>query len=59
MLRSQATTTCERLSWTNTDVQPALESYESFLASSEDKYPDEEFKARQRVRIIKREMTKR
>ena len=39
--------------------QPALESYERFLASSEGKYPDEEFKARQRVRIIKREMTKR
>ena len=39
--------------------EPALESYERFLASSEGKYPDEEFKARQRVRIIKREMAKR
>jgi hypothetical protein len=40
-------------------LEPALESYEKFLASSEGKYPDEEFKARQRVRIIKKELTKR
>jgi tetratricopeptide (TPR) repeat protein len=39
--------------------EPALEYYEKFLAVSEGKYPDEEFKARQRSRIIKREMSKR
>ena len=37
--------------------EPALQSYERFLASSEGKYPDEEFKARQRVRIIKKELS--
>ncbi|HYP08689.1 MAG TPA: tetratricopeptide repeat protein [Bryobacteraceae bacterium] len=39
--------------------EPALENYEKFLAGSENKYPDEEFKARQRVRIIKQERSKR
>ena len=39
--------------------KPALESYEKFLSMSEGKNPDEEFKARQRVRIIKRELEKR
>jgi tetratricopeptide (TPR) repeat protein len=39
--------------------QPALESYEKFLATSEGKNPDEEFKARQRVRIIRKELSKR
>jgi hypothetical protein len=39
--------------------EPALQSYERFLASSEGKYPDEEFKARQRVRVIKKELSKR
>lgn len=39
--------------------EAALENYEKFLAHSESKYPDEEFKARQRVRIIKQEMSKR
>ena len=37
----------------------ALGSYERFLATSEGKYPDEEFKSRQRVRIIKKELSKR
>ncbi|MBC7927463.1 MAG: tetratricopeptide repeat protein [Bryobacteraceae bacterium] len=37
----------------------ALESYEKFLSLSQGKYPDEEFKARQRIRIIKRESDKR
>lgn len=37
----------------------ALESYQKFLANSEGKYPDEEFKARQRVRIIQNELKKR
>jgi tetratricopeptide (TPR) repeat protein len=39
--------------------EPALESYERFLATSEGKFPDEEFKARQRARIIKKELSKR
>jgi tetratricopeptide (TPR) repeat protein len=40
-------------------LEPALENYEKFLTLSENKYPDEEFKARQRVRILKREISKR
>lgn len=39
--------------------EQALENYERFLATSEGKYQDEEFKARQRVRIIKKELSKR
>jgi len=34
--------------------EPALASYEKFLAVSEGKFPDEEFKARQRARILKK-----
>lgn len=41
------------------DYQPALESYRRFLAGSNGQNPDEEFKARQRVRIIERELSKR
>ncbi len=37
----------------------ALEAYQNFLASSQGKYPDQEFQARQRARIIQRELTKR
>jgi tetratricopeptide (TPR) repeat protein len=37
----------------------ALEAYETFLAASHDKFPDQEFQARQRARIIQRELTKR
>jgi tetratricopeptide (TPR) repeat protein len=40
------------------DYKPALESYEKFLAMSKDKNPDEEFKARQRIRVIQKEMSK-
>jgi tetratricopeptide (TPR) repeat protein len=40
-------------------LQPALDAYQAFLATSGGKYPDEEFKARQRSRIIKRELSKR
>lgn len=40
-------------------VQPALENYEKFLELSQGKNPDEEFKARQRARILKRELSKR
>jgi hypothetical protein len=36
-----------------------MESYERFLAMSEGKSPDEEFKARQRVRIIKKELSRK
>jgi tetratricopeptide (TPR) repeat protein len=39
--------------------KPALESYQKFLATSEGKYPDEEFQARQRVRIIQKELSKK
>jgi tetratricopeptide (TPR) repeat protein len=39
--------------------EPALASYEKFLAMSEGKNPDEEFKARQRIRIIRKELEKR
>ncbi len=41
------------------DYKPALESYLQFLAASEGKNPDEEFKARQRSRIIERILSKR
>lgn len=40
-------------------LKPAMESYERFLAMSEGKSPDEEFKARQRVRIIKKELSRK
>ena len=40
------------------DIQPALESYQKFLAMSNGQSPDEEFKARQRVRILQRELHK-
>ena len=39
-------------------IKPALESYEKFLAMSNGQNPDEEFKARQRVRILQRELGK-
>ena len=39
--------------------KPALENYQKFLASAEGKYPDEEFQARQRVRIIQKELSKK
>ena len=39
--------------------KPALASYEKFLSMSENKFPDEEFKSRQRIRIIKKELSKR
>ena len=38
--------------------KPALENYQKFLASAGGKYPDEEFQARQRVRIIEKELSK-
>ncbi|MCC7497263.1 MAG: tetratricopeptide repeat protein [Bryobacterales bacterium] len=39
--------------------EPAMEAYQKFLAMSEGKNPDEEFKARQRIRVIKKELSKR
>ncbi|HEX4593677.1 MAG TPA: tetratricopeptide repeat protein [Bryobacteraceae bacterium] len=39
-------------------IKPALESYQKFLAMSNGQSPDEEFKARQRVRILQREVSK-
>lgn len=39
--------------------EPALASYQQFLMASNGKNPDEEFKARQRVRIIRKELSRR
>ncbi len=36
--------------------KPALENYQRFLAMSNGQNPDEEFKARQRIRILEREL---
>ena len=41
------------------DLKGALASYEKFLSMSQGKSPDEEFKARQRVRIIQKELSKK
>lgn len=40
-------------------LQPALDSYRKFLELSQNQRPDEEFKARQRVRILERELSKK
>jgi tetratricopeptide (TPR) repeat protein len=40
-------------------LKPALEAYRQFLALSQGKQPDQEFQARQRSRIIERELEKR
>ena len=42
----------------NRQIKPALESYQKFLTMSKGENPDEEFKARQRVRILQRELNK-
>jgi Tfp pilus assembly protein PilF len=39
--------------------KPALEAYQKFLSISKGTHPDQEFQARQRVRIITRELEKR
>jgi len=39
--------------------KPALEAYQRFLAEAGGKFPDQEFQARQRVRIIEKELSKR
>jgi Tfp pilus assembly protein PilF len=40
-------------------LKPALEAYQRFLSMSQGKSPDQEFQARQRVRIIQLELEKR
>jgi len=40
-------------------LKPALAAYREFLAASQGKSPDQEFQARQRARIIQRELEKR
>jgi tetratricopeptide (TPR) repeat protein len=40
-------------------LKPALAAYEQFLALSDGKHPDQEFQARQRVRIIRHQLEKR
>jgi Tfp pilus assembly protein PilF len=40
-------------------LKPALEAYQKFLSLSRGKNPDQEFQARQRARIIQRELEKR
>jgi tetratricopeptide (TPR) repeat protein len=39
-------------------LKPALEAYQRFLALSNGKSPDQEFQARQRARIIQKELDK-
>lgn len=39
--------------------EPAMADYEKFLSLCQNKYPDEEFKARQRIKVIKKELSKR
>lgn len=41
------------------DLKGALASYEKFLAASQGKSPNEEFKARQRIRVIQKELSRR
>jgi len=41
------------------DYKPALENYQKFLATSGGKFPDQEFQARQRSRIIENILSKR
>jgi tetratricopeptide (TPR) repeat protein len=39
--------------------KPALQAYQEFLAASQGKNPEEEFMARQRVRVIEKELNRR
>lgn len=41
------------------EYEPAMADYEKFLSLSQNKYPDEEFKARQRIKVIKKELSRR
>ena len=40
-------------------LKPALENYQEFLARSRGQFPDEEWKARQRMKLLQREINKR
>lgn len=40
-------------------LKPALENYREFLARSKGEFPDEEWKARQRSKLLERELSKR
>ena len=40
-------------------LKPALEAYQQFLAMSQGKNPDQEFQARQRAKLLQRELDKR
>ena len=40
-------------------LKPAVDAYQHFLALSQGKNPDQEFQARQRVRIMEKELEKR
>jgi predicted Zn-dependent protease len=40
-------------------LKPALENYREFLARSNGQFPDEEWKARQRAKLLEREINKR
>jgi tetratricopeptide (TPR) repeat protein len=39
--------------------KPALAAYQKFLSMSRDQHPDEEFKARQRIKVIEKELSRR
>jgi len=41
------------------DYRGALAAYQAFLAAGQGKHPDEEFKARQRIRVIQKELDRR
>ena len=41
------------------NYKPAQANYQKFLAASGNKFPDEEFKARQRLRVIEKELARR
>ena len=40
-------------------IKPALEAYQKFLALSQGKNPNQEFQARQRSRLLQKELDKR
>jgi tetratricopeptide (TPR) repeat protein len=41
------------------DYKQAMPAYQKFLSLSEGRHPDEEFKARQRIKVIQKELNKR
>jgi tetratricopeptide (TPR) repeat protein len=43
----------------NKQYKEALASYEKFLSMSQNQHPEEEFKARQRIKVIKKELSRR